>query len=97
MRDELSIVERDERSRALITDTILRSLRRIVTVNGGAPDRLEEVQTYYAALPPKDVRFFEDKARELSPHLDSTIWHVCNDCQTKFPHPLAFDIEFFRR
>jgi hypothetical protein len=67
----------------------------IVSVNGGAPETLDEVATWYFALSPADAALLETEQEKLSPHLDNKIQHKCKKCAREFFHTLLFDQEFF--
>lgn len=96
--DERAILERSGAERAKISDNTLRTLMRVVTINDSKPDTLAELKEWFDALPPKDARYLEEQARELSPHLNTLIPHVCANptCAREFKHNLTFDQDFFR-
>ena len=96
--DERGISNRKAQEKAQIGDNLLRTLMRIVSINDSQPDRLDELNTWFQALSPKDAKFIEDQGRLLTPHLNTTIPHVCEDpdCNREFFHTLTFDQEFFR-
>jgi hypothetical protein len=98
IRDERIILERPTEERAKVPDTNLRNILRVVTVNDTTADSLGELNMWLMALPPVDSRFFEEKSRELSPHLNNVIPHVCGNeaCKRPFKHTLTFDQDFFR-
>jgi len=98
IKDERIVLERPAADRAKISDNTLRNLLRIVTINDSTPDNVAELKTWYEALPPKDARHLEEQARELSPHLNTLIPHVCANpnCGREFKHNLTFDQDFFR-
>ncbi len=75
----------------------LQSIMGIVEVGGGTPDKLDELVTYYRALPPSDVEFLARKQRELSPALDLLVPHVCDnpECNKPFQHNLGLSYDFF--
>lgn len=93
---EMSILERGPEERAIVSDGTLRMAMRIRTVGGGRPEMRMEAVDYYLSLSPVDAKFFEKKASELSPHLDTEIQHKCEACSKEFTHILTFDQEFFR-
>jgi hypothetical protein len=96
VKDEKIILDRTDEQRAAISDTSLRLLMPIVSINDSKPDTLEELNTYFHALPPKDARFLTDEERRLTPHLNTVLPHVCDDCGREFKHNLSFDQDFFR-
>jgi len=98
VRDEKLIINREDDKKKVVADPELRTLMRVVAINDSKPDTLEELVTWYRALHAKDAKFLEDKGREITPHLNTNIPHVCDDadCGKKFTFPLNFDTEFFR-
>jgi hypothetical protein len=96
VRDEKFIAERDDSSKALMTDHIMHILMPIVSINDGKPDAWEQVLTWFNAISPRDAAYLEAKENELYPHLDTDIPHRCDKCQTEFRHELDFSREFFR-
>ena len=96
--DEKLIFNRADEDRKKVPDAELRTLMRVVTINDTKPDTQDELVIWGRALHAKDIKFLEDKGRELTPHLNTNIPHVCDDpeCGKKFLHPLTFDQEFFR-
>lgn len=98
VKDEKMVVNRDETARKTVPDSELRTVMRVVTINDSKPDTLEELVTWYRALHAKDAKFLEEKGRELTPHLNINIPHVCDDpdCGRKFTFPLNLDQDFFR-
>jgi hypothetical protein len=98
IKDERTVLERPAKDRLKISDNTLRTLLRIVNINDSTPDNLAELFTWFEALSPKDARDLEEKARELSPHLNTVIKHACANpmCGREFKHNLTFDQDFFR-
>jgi len=96
VRDERNISDRDEASRAMMTDHVARILTGIVTINEGTPSALEEVLRWWQAISPRDCAFLESEQKRLSPVLDSDIPHVCDRCSKKFVHTIEFSKDFFR-
>lgn len=98
VKDEKSIVAREEDARKVVSDGELRTVMRVVSINDTHADTLEELVTWYRALHAKDAKFLEDEGRRLTPHLNTNIPHICDDqdCGKKFTFPLNFDQEFFR-
>lgn len=98
VKDEKLIMGRPEETRKAVPDSELRTLMRIMTVNDGKPEALDELLIWYRALHARDSKFVEEKGREITPHLNVNILHVCDepDCGKKFTHPLSFDQDFFR-
>jgi len=98
IKDERIILERPAPERAKISDNALRTLLRIVTINDSTADSLAELKTWFDALPPVDARYLEEQSRELSPHLNTVLPHVCGNpmCGREFKHNLTFDQDFFR-
>lgn len=96
--DEKAIIGRDDLKRKEVSDAELRTLMRVVAINDSKPDTLEELVVWFRALHAKDAKMLEDKGRELTPHLNTVVPHVCDDadCGKKFNFPLNFDQEFFR-
>lgn len=95
VKDERIIENRLQEQKETISDILLRLLMAVVSVNGGQPDVLEELVTYYRALPPKDAKFLEEQQIQLSPHLNTRIMHSCDECGKVFSQMLTFDQEFF--
>lgn len=95
--DEIAVAERP-RTANDISDTGARLITAILTVNGGAPDSIDERKQYYLALSPKDRQFFTSEVDRLTPHLDTRIHQKCPSpsCKNEFTHELTFDEEFFR-
>lgn len=97
VRDQKKIENRGKDNLwANFTERHLQILLPIMSVNGGAPDNIEEVANWYNALSPEDARFLEEKEVELAPHLNNKIPHKCGKCQQHFDHILTFDQKFFR-
>lgn len=98
IKDERIVIERPATERTKISDNSLRTLLRIITINDSTADKLSELQEWFEALPPQDARYLEEQARELSPHLNTLIPHVCASptCGREFKHNLTFDQDFFR-
>lgn len=98
IKDERIVMSRPAIERAKISDSILRNLLRVVSINDSTPDNLAELKTWFEAIPPKDSRYLEEQARELSPHLNTLMVHVCANpmCGREFKHNLTFDQDFFR-
>ena len=96
--DEKLIVERGEEQKKAVPDAELRTLMRVIEINGTKPDTQEELVTWFRALHSKDAKFLDDEGRRLTPHLNTNIPHVCDEaeCGRKFTHPITFDQEFFR-
>ena len=96
--DERSIASRTEENRAAVPDTELRPLMRVVSINDTKPDTLDELVVWFRALHASDAKFLEDKGREITPHLNTAIPHICDerDCNQRFSFPLTLDQEFFR-
>lgn len=96
VKDEKIIEDRSVEQKALISDTRLRLLLPIVTINDSKPDKIDELVAYFKALHPRDAKFIEDEEKRLSPHLNTNIPHICDDCGKEFKHLLSFDQDFFR-
>lgn len=98
VKDEKAIINRDDEARKIVSDGELRTVMRVISVNDGKPDSLEELVTWFRALHAKDAKFLDDQGRDLTPHLNTLVPHVCDDadCGKKFNFPLNFDQEFFR-
>jgi len=96
--DERTVLERPSEDRDKVSDGVLRTLLRVVTINDSRPDKLSELKEWFDALPPKDARYLEEQARELSPHLNTVLRHICANpnCNREFRHNLTFDQDFFR-
>ncbi len=98
VKDEKLIMHREDDQKKEVPDSELRTLMRVVTINEGKPDTLQELATWYRALHAKDAKFLEEKGREITPHLNTNIPHRCDemDCGRQYTFPLSFDQEFFR-
>jgi hypothetical protein len=96
VKDELIIEQRDDAQRRLVSDTRLRMLMPIVSVNEGKPDTLEELVNYIRILHPNDVQYLEQQQKKLTPHLNANVPHKCDDCGKEYTHLLSFDQQFFR-
>lgn len=96
--DEKAIVNREDDAKKTVPDSELRTLMRIVDINGTKPDTLDELVIWFRALHTKDSKFLADEGRRITPHLNTNIPHTCDEpeCGRKFTHPLTFDQEFFR-
>lgn len=97
VRDEKVLSDRDEVSKALMTDHIMHILLPIVAINGGKPDSWEQALQWFNAISPQDAAYLESQENALYPHLDVDIPHRCDKCGTEFRHTLDFSQEFFRR
>lgn len=73
------------------------ALLSITSVNGGTPDSLLELVTYYKALPPTDVGFLKARMRELSPALDTMVPQKCEnpECEKEFKYDISMGYDFF--
>lgn len=80
-----------------LSTAALQNMRSIMEVGGGTPENLEELVTYYKALPPVDVDFLRARLVELSPALDTLIPHVCDRvaCRRHFRYNLGLNYDFF--
>lgn len=96
IRDEMATESRPDGERKLIPDEQANTLKSIVSVGGGSPERIEEALQWYTALPPRDVKFFNTQRDALTPHLDVRVPHRCEKCNREFQHLLGLDKEFFR-
>lgn len=96
VRDERNISERDETSKALMTDHVMHILTPIVAINAGKPDAWEQILQWFNAISPRDAAYLESQENRLYPHLDTEIPHRCDKCSTEFKHALDFSQEFFR-
>jgi len=96
VKDERVIEDRSTEQKQQVSDTRLRLLLPIVSINDTKPDTLEELIAYSKALHPRDAKFIEEEERRLSPHLNTNLPHVCDDCGKQFTHLLSFDQDFFR-
>lgn len=96
VKDEKIIEDRSVEQKALISDTRLRLLLPIVTINDSMTNMIDELVAYFKALHPRDAKFIEDEEKRLSPHLNTNIPHMCDDCGKEFKHLLSFDQDFFR-
>jgi hypothetical protein len=97
VRDERKIGERDDASKALMTDHVMHILAPIVEINGGKPDNWEQVLQWFNALSPMDAPFLEAQENLLYPHLETDLPHRCDRCQNEFTHSLDLSKDFFRR
>jgi len=98
VRDEKLIINREDDKKKSVPDAELRTLMRVVSINESKPDTLDELVIWFRALHVKDAKFLDEKGRDLTPHLNSNIPHICDDpdCGKKFTFPVTFDQEFFR-
>lgn len=96
VKDEKIIEDRPPEQKQRISDTRLRQLLPIVTINDSKPDTIDELIAYVKALHPRDAKFIEEEERRLSPHLNTNLPHICDDCGKEFTHLLSFDQDFFR-
>lgn len=96
VKDEKIILERPTEGRKEVSDRKLRVLMGIVTINDSRADTLAEMVRYYDALSPLDAKFLEENETKLSPHLNTAIPHMCDECSHSYTHSLNFDTEFFR-
>ncbi len=98
VKDERIVLTRPPEDRVKISDNALRAILRIVSVNDSKADSLAEWYTWFEAISPKDVRFLDEQSRELAPHLNTNIPHLCANvvCGREFKHRLTFDQDFFR-
>ena len=96
VKDEKTISNRKDEDRAAVADSELRTMMRVITVNDSKADTLAEMVQWFRALHTTDAKFLEEQGRLITPHLNSNIPHVCDDCHKAFKYPLNFDTEFFR-
>lgn len=98
VKDEQAIFQRPKESMGLVSNRDLRTLMRIVSINDTVADSLDELVTWWNALPPKDAKFIREEGIAITPHLNTQIPHICDDpaCRTQFTKPLGIDAEFFR-
>lgn len=97
VRDEKWIQDRDETSRAMMSDHVAHILKPIVAINGGTPDSWDQVLAWFNAISPQDAAYLERMENELYPHLETDLDHVCDKCRAPFVHSLDFSKDFFRR
>lgn len=96
VKDEKIVQNRKPEQRREISDSDLRTLMPIVSINESTPDTMEELQLYFSALSPADATFLIEQQRQLSPHLNTSIPEKCDDCKHQFVQVLSFDRIFFR-
>jgi len=96
VKDEKSILAREDTDRVKVPDRIARIIRSIMSVNDSVWDEPSELVTYYDCLSPKDATYIEEAIEAKEPRLDTTVWHQCKGCGTKFKHELVIDQPFFR-
>jgi hypothetical protein len=96
VRDEKIVTERSSQDRQVVSDRLMRTLLGIVSINGSTADTLDEMLRWYNALTPADLKFLETEQDRLSPHLNTDIQHICDECGTRFTYRLGFETEFFR-
>lgn len=96
VRDEREIAKRVEADPKKYRASTTRRLMRVVSVNGTKEDSYDELVTYFGALPPADIKFFDSEVMRLSPHLNTLLPHTCDKCGHHFDKNLDFNQEFFR-
>lgn len=79
-----------------IDERMLGILYPIVSVNDGKPDTVEELHEWYRAISPSDAVMLEKAQVDNSPHLNTSLKHVCDKCSHSYEHSISFDQEFFR-
>jgi hypothetical protein len=94
--DQKKIEDRAKNEWKSVPERVAQIVYPIVDINGGRPDTIEELITYYEALSPDDCIYLEEQEIALTPHLDTKIPHKCKECGKDFYHTLMFDQEFFR-
>ena len=94
--EEKSILTRTAESKKLATDTTARIVSAIKKINGEDVGSMVELLQWFNAIPPKDVKFVEDRVNEVTPHLDLDLPHKCDRCQSMYEWPLIVGPEFFR-
>lgn len=95
--NDLAKITPDLSKRFGVSNLALQNMRSIMEVGGGTPDNVDELVTYYKALPPADIDFLRAKLNELSPALDTLVPHVCDraSCQRSFKYNLGLNYDFF--
>jgi hypothetical protein len=96
IKDERAVIAREDDARVKVPDRIARIIRSIVSINDSLWDMADELVTYYDCLSPKDAAFIEEAIDAKEPRLNTSIWHQCKSCGTKFRHELVIDQQFFR-
>lgn len=96
IRDELAISTRTIEERQRINNHVAHLIAPVVSVNGGQPDRIDEILEWYSALPLTDAQQLEEAIDQLTPHLSQELLHKCDDCGHVYTHRLVMDQEFFR-
>ena len=96
IRDLEFIDSRDHVSQAMISNRVATLLRSIVSIGGGQPDTLEELNNWYSALSPSDQVQLKTSIDELTPHLDTAIDFTCDACRKPFSIKIDLNKEFFR-
>ena len=98
VKDERIINERQDEARKQVSDRVLHVLMPVISINDTVADTLTEMMLWYNALSPRDAKFLERQEDALTPHLETSIPHICDrsECAKPFTHALSFDQEFFR-
>lgn len=96
VRDERAVAERTPAERQTISDSAMRVIRRIVSINDSTPDTTEEAYQWYMALHPADSAYLVRMGQQITPHLNAALTHKCDRCSKEFKFPLDFSAEFFR-
>lgn len=95
--DILKIDQRNEIEKATLSDARAQLIWGVVSIGGGAPETLDEVNTWYLALSPSDQSLFDLNRQELEPHLSEEVKYKCDKCHAEFSVTLQLDTNFFRR
>jgi hypothetical protein len=96
VNDEIAIVQRAPENRRALSDRTARIYTAIVAVNGGSPDDVNEVDSWYSALPPLDAAKLREFIEVVEPRLDTRINHHCDSCGYHFIYNLDINVDFFR-
>lgn len=69
----------------------------IVSVNGGAPDSVKELITWFRAASAVDQDFLNAAINDMHPRLDNEVLFKCDFCDEVFGYTLDLGKPFFRR
>ena len=98
VKDEKLVLGRTDEQRLLVSNSELLTVMRVVSINDSKPDTQDELINWFRALHPGDAKALEDGGRAITPHLNTSVEHICDEpgCAKRFTFQLSFDQEFFR-
>lgn len=94
--DLVKLATRSDLEKATVSDARAALLWNVVSVGGGRPDSLDELNSWYSALSPSDQLHFSKIREGMEPQLSNRIKFECERCKEEFSVEIPLNSEFFR-